>query len=94
MTAQKQDWLDFFSVSGESPRTARLFRNGKNQAVRLPKELEFVDIEEVLVYRAGTRLVIEPKRPTWLDLGGFPPVGDDFLSERPRLGIESEDGLA
>jgi len=94
MTEQKQDWMDFFSVPGEAPRTARLFRNGKNQAVRLPKDLEFLDIEEVLVHRVGTRLVIEPKRPTWLELADFPPVGDDFLSEHPQLGIEPDNRRA
>lgn len=29
----KQDWLECFALSDAPPRTARLFRNGRNQAV-------------------------------------------------------------
>jgi len=89
--ASKQGWLDLSELADEQPRTARLFRNGRNQAVRLPKELELSGTEEVLIYRVGTKLVIEPKKPSWLDLDDFPAASDDFLSERPDLGIEPED---
>ncbi|MDT0634873.1 type II toxin-antitoxin system VapB family antitoxin [Spectribacter hydrogenoxidans] len=86
----KQDWLDFFAMPDAPPRTARLFRNGRNQAVRLPKEMDMGDTEEVLIYRVGSRLVIEPKRPSWSALMDTPDVGDDFLSERPMIGIEPD----
>lgn len=33
------DNLDFFAMSDSPPRTAQLFRNGRNQSVRLPKEM-------------------------------------------------------
>ena len=42
------------------PRTARLFRNGRNQAVRLPKDYE-MDAEEVYIQRDGEKLIITPK---------------------------------
>ncbi|MFM9852829.1 MAG: antitoxin [Sphingomonadaceae bacterium] len=39
-------------------RRASLFRNGRNQAVRIPKEFEFAE-DEVLISKDGARLVIE-----------------------------------
>ncbi len=75
--------------SAPQARTAKLFTNGRNQALRLPRELEFKGTDEVVIYRLGTRLVIEPKRPSWLDLAEETPAGDDFLVERPKL-LEGE----
>jgi antitoxin VapB len=40
-------------------RHVRLFKNGRNQAVRIPRELELPGQEAVL-YRDGDRLVLEP----------------------------------
>jgi len=40
-------------------RHVRLFRNGRNQAVRIPREFEF-DADEVLMRREDDRIVIEP----------------------------------
>ena len=43
----------------ESPaRHVRLFRNGANQAVRIPKEFELPG-KEALMHREGNRLIIE-----------------------------------
>ncbi len=53
---------------------AKLFKSGGSQAVRLPKEYRFEDEEEVLIYRQGYRVILEPARKTWsrefLDLAG------------------------
>jgi antitoxin VapB len=65
-------------------RRARLFRNGRNQAVRIPVEFELPG-KEVLLRREGDRLVIEPmpKRglaallAAWSDLEeAFPAIAD------------------
>lgn len=40
-------------------RHVRLFRNGRNQAVRIPREFEF-DADEVVMRREENRIVIEP----------------------------------
>lgn len=49
-----------FSPKAEPPtRHARLFRNGANQAVRIPKEFEFPS-GEVTLRKVGNTLVIEP----------------------------------
>ena len=42
-------------------RHVRLFRNGRNQAVRIPVEFELPG-DEAVMHREGDRLVIEPVR--------------------------------
>ena len=42
-------------------RIVRLFRNGRNQALRIPREFEF-EGDEALLRREGDRLIIEPLR--------------------------------
>jgi len=45
--------------------TAKLFRNGRSQAVRLPKEFRF-EGDEVSIHREGRRVVLEPvRRRSW-----------------------------
>jgi virulence-associated protein VagC len=39
--------------------TAKLFRNGRSQAVRLPKEFRF-EGDEVSIRKEGSRVVLEP----------------------------------
>ena len=43
----------------ESERHVRLFRNGKNQAIRIPKEFE-IEGEEAILRKEDDHLVIEP----------------------------------
>ena len=45
----------------EAERYARLFRNGRNQALRIPRECELAG-DEVLMRKDGDRLIIEPVR--------------------------------
>jgi len=40
-------------------RKVRLFRNGRNQAVRIPRDLELPG-SEALLRKEGNRLVVEP----------------------------------
>jgi antitoxin VapB len=42
-------------------RHVRIFRNGRNQAVRIPVEFELPG-DEAIMHRDGDRLVIEPMR--------------------------------
>lgn len=44
-----------------SGRHVRFFRNGRNQAIRIPREFE-VDAQEAIIRREDDRLVIEPIR--------------------------------
>jgi len=42
-------------------RHVRLFRNGRNQAVRIPREFEFKG-DEAILRKEGDRLILEPIR--------------------------------
>lgn len=63
-------------------RTASLFKNGKNQAVRLPKEFEFGGVIEVEIRREGESLILTPKRKSWESFADVEKADDDFLTER------------
>ena len=55
-------------------RTVSLFRNGRNQAVRIPREFELPGTEAVM-RRDGDRLIIEPvARPTLVGLKQVDPA--------------------
>ena len=60
--------------------TAKLFTNGKSQAVRLPKEFRFAG-SEVYAQKVGEALLLLPKDKVWETfvegLNGFSP---DFLA--------------
>ncbi|MDB5437885.1 MAG: twitching motility protein PilT [Caulobacteraceae bacterium] len=43
-------------------RKVRLFRNGRNQAVRIPREFELPG-DEAIMHREGDRLIIERGPP-------------------------------
>lgn len=61
-------------------RHARLFRNGRNQAVRIPRELELPG-DEVVMHKEGDRLILEPvtKRSRLLEiLAQWNPIDDEF----------------
>ena len=61
-------------------RRARLFRNGRNQAVRIPREFE-LNADEVLISREVDRLVVVPvqKRPSLAEvLSRLRPLDEDF----------------
>lgn len=61
-------------------RHARLFRNGGNQAVRIPREFELA-ADEVVIYWEDRRLVIEPieRQPTLAQvLSSLIPLDEDF----------------
>jgi antitoxin VapB len=60
-------------------RHVRLFRNGRNQAVRIPVEFELPG-DEAIMHRDGDRLVIEPvrKRGLLALLATMKPLDEDF----------------
>lgn len=67
-------------------RRASLFRNGANQAVRLPQDLRFPgDISEVQIRKQGDSLVISPVKPDWSTFFATQvAVPEDFLSQRDQ----------
>jgi antitoxin VapB len=64
-------------------RKAKLFRNNRSQAVRIPAEFEFSG-NRVLIHKEGDRLIIEPEpRPNLLEtLRSLAPLApEDALPE-------------
>ena len=62
--------------------TAKIFSNGRSQAVRLPKEFRF-DTDQVAIRKIGTVVVLYPKNSGWaplLDASG--KFTDDFMLDR------------
>ena len=66
-------------------RTAAIFINGKNQAVRLPKEFEFEGVTEVEIHKEGESIVMTPKRKSWTSFAVINKADADFLDERPDV---------
>ena len=64
-------------------RRVRLFRNGRNQAVRIPVEFELPG-DDAIMHRDGDRLVIEPVRKRGLValLKTMKPLDEDFPNRR------------
>ena len=61
---------------------AKIFMNGRSQAVRLPKEFRF-DCDEVFVRKQGDEIVISPKQSTWDDFFDQSPAFDEnFMDDR------------
>ena len=57
--------------------TAKLFKNGQSQAVRLPKEYRF-EGDEVGILRINKMIVLYPKSDAWEIFDTSEPVTDDF----------------
>ncbi len=61
---------------------AKIFMNGRSQAVRLPKECRF-DTDEVYITKQGENIIISAKKPTWDEFfDSKSAFDDDFLLDR------------
>ncbi len=62
--------------------TAKLFKSGRSQAVRLPKEFRF-DGEEVYIKRVGEAVILLPREDSWRTLyESLANFSEDFMAER------------
>lgn len=81
-----------------SARTAKLFRSGGSQAVRLPADMRFPGKEVFVRQDPRTGDVVLSARPpgTWADFmalrSRLPAVPDDFLGDRGQR-VEPRDPL-
>jgi antitoxin VapB len=67
----------------ETPaRHVKLFKNGRNQAVRIPREFELPG-EDAILRKDGDRLILEPAPPPSLlaVLATLEPIDEEF----PRI---------
>ncbi len=72
---------------------AKVFQNGRSQAIRIPKEMR-VDSDEVYIEKVGDTLVIKPKsKEKWETF--FRELAeidtDDFLEDRKQLPVQERD---
>jgi antitoxin VapB len=63
-------------------KEAKIFMNGKSQAIRLPKEYRF-NKEEVYIKKVGNILVVFPELNAWDTFyNSLNKFSDDFMNER------------
>lgn len=82
-------------MSPVAAKRASIFRNGSNQAVRLPQELRFSEnVKEVRIRRQGDSLLLSPVRPDWASFFALDvSVPDDFLADRHDLPSQAREPL-
>lgn len=74
--------------------TARIFLNNRNQAVRIPKSLEFsAAVKEVDIVVQGEALLISPIGNRWANWFEEPCVTEDFMVTREQPSDQNRDLL-
>jgi antitoxin VapB len=72
-------------------RHVKLFKNGRNQAVRIPREFELPG-EDAIMHRDGDRLIIEaaPAKTLLAILAELSPLDEDFpqIEDRPPSAVD------
>ncbi|MGI4984672.1 MAG: type II toxin-antitoxin system VapB family antitoxin [Janthinobacterium lividum] len=66
-------------------RTVSIFKNNANQAIRIPKDMQYEGVTELEIRREGDTIVLRPVRPNWSSFALEPLADADFLSERPSV---------
>lgn len=73
-------------IAASAPRKVRLFQNGRNQAVHIPREFELPG-KEAVMRKEGNRLILEPtRRESLVDyLRTAKPIDEPFpeIEDRP-----------
>lgn len=71
-------------------KTAKIFRSGNSQAVRIPKEFQ-LEGTEVEIQRRGDTLILRPKRKSWTPLlESLEKFSDDFMESGREQPDEQE----
>ena len=70
--------------------TAKVFENGRSQAVRLPKKFRFKS-DEVVIQQLGEAVILVPKESVWQTfLDGLDSFTDDIFEDGRQQGIQKE----
>lgn len=63
-------------------KTAKIFKNGQSQAIRLPKEFRF-EGDHVFVKKSGNVIILIPAKNSWDSLvNSLTKFSDEFMTER------------
>ena len=74
-------------------KTAKLFKKGDSQEVRIPKEFRFAG-SEVLIKLAGDAVVLLPKSKSWVSLlSSLTQFSEDFMDQRNQPGQQQREML-
>jgi antitoxin VapB len=74
-------------------KTARLFNNGRSQAVRLPKEFRFKG-NDVYVKKLDNIVMLFPMDDPWVPLvNSLDKFSDDFMKERLHPKLDKRVGI-
>ena len=69
-------------------QTAKLFQNGRSQAVRLPKEYQFTG-EDVFIQKHGDAVLLIPHEKAWeVFIEGINGFSEDFMREGREQGTD------
>ena len=63
-------------------RAVAIFKNGSNQAIRLPKDMQFNGVSELSIHKDGDVITLSPVRPSWLSFADVKKADKDFLVQR------------
>ena len=78
---------------GANMKVAKIFENGRSQAVRLPKEYRF-NADEVNVNKIGDIIILVPKKSKWNSIvDSLDLFTDDFMNERNQGNNQKRDHL-
>ena len=70
--------------------TAKVFENGRSQAIRLPKECRFTS-DEVMVNKIGDIVILLPKQNKWDSfMRAIDMFSDDFMADGRATDIVQE----
>jgi antitoxin VapB len=74
-------------------QTAKIFTNGRSQAIRLPKEFRFSG-DDVYINKIGKIVILIPKDDPWSVLAnGLDQFSDDFMEDRNQPLQNNREGL-
>lgn len=74
-------------------QTAKLFQNGRSQAVRLPKEYRFEE-SEVFIVKVDNVVMLIPHDDPWAGLmGSLGRFSPDFMEERTQSPTQERDAF-
>jgi len=73
--------------------TAKIFENGKSQAIRLPKAYRLKG-KEAYITKVGDAIILLPKKNKWDSLvSSLGKFSDDFMSERVQPELDERESL-
>lgn len=74
-------------------KSAKIFKNGQSQAVRLPREFRLQG-QDVYVRKLGSAVILIPKGDPWATLrNSFGEFSEDFLMDRAQPSPQVREGL-